>query len=404
MTPFHFPGTPAWLGFAHPWAFALLLLLPLIWWLWLRADRRPVLRFSALSSLRDAGGAAARRARLILPVLRTIGLVALTVAVARPQQADESTRVFAEGVAIQLVIDTSRSMEDFDLSPPGRRGDDQLSRLDVVKNVIRRFVTGDEKDGLAGRPNDLIGVIRFARYADSVCPLTLDHENLLKVLQATSFAGEEFVAEARRLQNKPMLSRADEARLEELMRAAAAEGGTAIGAGLALAVERLRDLKRTSGAGDQLVIKSKVVILLTDGENNVDEIVRRYGADPMLVAMPPVQAGELAAKEGIKVYTILAGTGEVQRMGISNRIVGRLPVKDDDLRKIADLTGGKFYRATDLASLEDVYREIDQLERTRTEERRFLRWGELSLPWLVIAFAAISLQLLLDSTRLRKIP
>src|SRR5262249_3255124 len=152
----------------------------------------------------------ARRARVILPILRTVALLGLTVAAARPQKADESTRQFAEGVAIQLVIDTSRSMEDVDLSPPGLPKDRQMSRLDVIKDVVKRFISGDEKRKLPGRPNDLIGLVRFARYADSVCPLTLDHENLQKVLDATSYAGEEFMVEARKLQNKPMLSRADE--------------------------------------------------------------------------------------------------------------------------------------------------------------------------------------------------
>lgn len=411
MTPTTLPWLPEWLGFAHAWAFGLLALLPLLWWLWTRPSRRPVLRFSDLGPLREAGGIAARRARAILPALRSVALIALIVAVARPQRADESTRVFAEGVAIQLVIDTSLSMRDTDLSPT--KGDKAVTRLDVVKDVVRRFVAGDPARGLPGRPDDLIGLIRFARYADSRCPLTLDHRNLLKAIDDVTFAGGEMLAEMeeleKRIEKRPLrqATDAERRRYESLARALNMEQGTAIGAGLALAVERLHDLKRTVGSGERLTIKSRVVILLTDGENNIEEIASRSEPDPALIAMPPVEAGKLAAASGIKVYTILAGTGEVEyrRMLDGTQVpVGRLPVRDDDLVKIAEMTGGKHYRATDADALADVYREIGELERTRTEERRYLRWGELSLPWLVVAFAALSLQTLLEATRLRKIP
>jgi Ca-activated chloride channel family protein len=333
---------------AYPWVFALLAVLPVLWWLWLRPGRRPVIRFSSLASVRAAGGGVARRARLLLPVLRTAALASLIVAVARPQKADQSSQVFAEGIAIQMVVDTSGSMSDLDLSPRGKR----LTRLDVVKEVFRRFVKGD--DALPGRPNDLIGMVRFARYADSVCPLTLDHDSLLSVLDSAPIV-----------------------RSRE-------EDGTAIGDGLALAVERLKDLKRTTGTGQQLTITSRIAILLTDGENN-------FGA------ISPEQAGELAATYGIRVYTILAGTGR-------NAGAFRLPVDDADLKRIAEVTGGRFFQARDGASLARIYEEIDRLERTKVEERRFVRWGELSHWWLVAAFACIGLQTLLDATRLRKIP
>jgi Ca-activated chloride channel family protein len=284
----------------------------------------------------------------MLPVLRLAALAGLIVAVARPQRPDETSQLYAEGIAIQMVVDTSSSMRDLDLSPPGQK----WTRLDVVKDAFRRFVIGDGE--LPGRPNDLVGMIRFARYPDSVCPLTLDHKALLDVLDQTRFV----------------------ARREE--------DATAIGDALALAVERLKDLRRTSGSGAQYAITSRVVILLTDGENNTGEI-------------EPETAGKLAATFGVKVYTILAGTGRVSGWF-------REPVDDRVLRQIADATGGKYFHATDRDSLVKIYAAIDQLERTKTEERRFVRWGELGWPLLLAAFICLAAQALLDATWLRKIP
>ena len=350
MTHISLPLTPDWVLWPLPWVWALVLLalLPLLWVLWLRRGRRTAIRFSDLGSLRAAGGAWPRRLRLILPTLRTGALACLIVAVARPQRPDEASQIYAEGIAIQMVVDVSRSMSDVDLSPAGRR----MTRLDVVKDVFRRFVQGDGE--LPGRPNDLIGMIRFALYPDSVCPLTLDHNALEDVLAETQ-----------------LVQRDD-------------ENFTAIGDALALAVGRMRDLKRTSGTGLQYTITSRIIILLTDGENNAGDI-------------PPEQAGELAATSGIKVYTILAGTG-------GRRGWFRNPVDDRPLRHIAEITGGRHFHAQDRASLAEVYQEIDKLERTKTEERRFVRWGELSRPWLLAAFACVCLQTFLGATRLRKIP
>ncbi len=345
------PFTPEWLFFPEPWVWALLALplLPLAWVLWLHRSRRPALRYSSLDGLRALAGPWPRRARLLIPLLTTIALACLIVAVARPQRADESSRIFARGIAIQMVIDTSSSMSDDDLSPRGKR----MTRLDVVKDVFRRFVMGDDK--LPGRPNDLIGMIRFARYADSAVPLTLDRRNLIEMLAQLPLTPE----------NSP-------------------DNGTAIGDALALAVERLKDLKRTAGSGEQLEIESRIVILLTDGENNLGEF-------------SPTKAGELAATFGIKVYTIAAGTGAA--MG------GRhIPIDDSDLRDIAAKTGGKHFSARDAKALEQVYEEIDKLERTRVEERAYTRYGDLAGPWLIAALAALALRASLDATILRKAP
>ena len=349
-------GTPVPLFFApgvywaHPWVLAAIPLLPLLWLLWRRPTRAPVLRFSGLDGLRAAGGAASRRARLSLPILRTAALACLLVVVARPVLPDETSRIFAEGIAIEMVVDTSSSMSDTDLSPRGQR----RTRLDVVKDVFRKFVLGE--NDLPGRRNDLIGMTRFARYADSLCPLTLDHDALLDVLEKT-----------------------------DTVRPNSPEDGTAIGDGLGLAVERLRDLMRTTGSGEQVKITSRVVILLTDGENNFGMV-------------SPEQAGELAATHGIKVYTILAGLGQRLPFG------GRMPVDDRPLRHIAEVSGGRHFTARDADSLKEIYEQIDQLERTRVEERTSVRWSDLAAPWLMTAFVCLAVQTFLEATRMRKIP
>ncbi len=391
--------------FAYPWVLLLLLLLPALWWLWLRPSRRATIRFSGLGELRQAGGQTARRARHVLPVLRTAALACLIIAAARPQRADESSRVFAEGVAIQMVIDTSGSMWDHDLSPPGQ----PMSRLDVVKDVARRFIAGDE--GTPGRKDDLIGLIRFARYADSVCPLTLDHDAVLETLTTFHYIGEDLDKEFQRAMAARDLRRA-QALADQISTLRLEDDGTAIGDALALAVERLTDLKRTAGGGEQLAIKSRVIILLTDGENNTSGLLAGPGQDPRALTREQLdqlldQAADAAAANGIKVYTILAGTGEAEgfrRPDGSVVITGRKPVRDAQLRRVATVTGGQYFTARDADALRRVYAEIDRLERTRTEERRFVRWGELARPWLVAAFACAALQTLLEATRLRKIP
>lgn len=356
MTHVHLPLTPSWLLWPQPWAWTLLLiaLLPVLLTLWRHASRRAAIRFSSLAAAGGAGGRWRRWVRGLLPMLRSAALLCLIVAAARPQSADETRRVVIEGVAIHMVLDTSWSMTDLDLSPTDRR----QSRLDIVKEVFRRFVKGN--DSLPGRPSDLIGIIRFARHADSICPLTLDHEALLAALDPLDVAVNEL--------GRP---------LEESRQ-------TAIGDGLALAVEHLKDLQRTTGSGDQYTITSRVIVLLTDGENNAGRIT-------------PAQAGALAAHFGIRVYTILAGTG--QRVGDR-----RLPVDDRVLRRIADISGGRHFQARDRAALDAIYAEINELERSRAEERRYVQWRELSWGWLLIAFACLSLQTLLDATWLRKIP
>jgi Ca-activated chloride channel family protein len=223
--------------------------------------------------------------------------------------------------------------------------------------VFRDFVLG--KDGAGqGRDDDTIGLVAFAGYADSLCPLTLDHGNL------TVLAEDLEIVKQR------------------------SEDGTAIGEGLALAVERLR--KDPS--------KSKVIILLTDGVNNRGTV-------------SPMQAAELATAENIKVYCIGAGTQGFapvpQHDPFSGRIVLRrayVEIDEQTLKEIADKTGGRYFRATDIDSLTEIYREIDQLERTKVTELRYLQYHEHYLMFVVFGLSLIGIAAVAEGSLFRRLP
>lgn len=360
------------LHFQHPWVLLHLPLAALPWWRYLARAQRPALRYSSVAALRAVAGTWAVRLRFLVPLLRTLALALLIVCCARPRKPNELTQVDAEGIAIQIVVDRSGSMEAMDFTVGGR----QVDRLTAVKKVVRDFVRGD--DALPGRPNDLIGAIVFARFADSRCPPTLNHDFLVKTLADT-----------------PIVSRE--------------EDGTAIGDGLALGVERLRSLESPKGPRVSGAIKSRVIILLTDGENNAGDIT-------------PEKAAELATAFGIKVYTIGVGTRGTAPFPVvdpfsGRRVLRQMPVRIDEaqLKRIADATGGKYFRATDTDSLSAIYGEIDRLEKTRTQERRYMEYKELATQWvpvgsvrvpplLACVFALLFAERLLAETRLRTLP
>jgi Ca-activated chloride channel family protein len=249
-----------------------------------------------------------------------------------------------------LAVDTSGSMRALDLSERNR----ELTRLDAVKNVFEQFVIGGK--ALGGRPDDAIGLVAFARYADTRSPLTLDHGNLVTAARHLDFARED-------------------------------EDGTAIGAGLELAVQRLAEYKA----------HSRVAILLTDGESNVHDIDEDQAIDD-------------AIKHGIKVYTIGAGTTGVAPVrvdrGDGNTQLMQMSVSIDEtlLRKIADKTGGQYFRATDNASLKKIYAQIDKLERTTIEEERFTEYHQFYGWFVAGGLALAALAFLLRGTVLRRLP
>lgn len=344
--------------FESPWM--LLLLVPLAALIVWRRRNRVSLRFSSTLVARSVAGSWRSRLARVPLILRILALIALVIAMARPQQGSERVRDISRGVAIGMVVDRSSSM--------GERmnfGGRNLTRLDGVKRVFREFI--DPAAGeLEGRPNDLIGMTTFARYADSVCPLTLSHDTLLELLGTVNLAEDRN------------------------------EDGTAIGDAVALAAARLREaeqtLERQSGEGSVYEIKSKIIVLLTDGENNAgDRSVR--------------DAGELCREWGVKVYAI--GVGDDH--GVQTPF-GRLTVPirrgfdDRALREIADITGGKYWLATDADTLRSVHAEIDQLEKSEFEAVRYLDYREAFAPWALAALALLSIETLLRQTVWRTVP
>jgi Ca-activated chloride channel family protein len=336
--------------FRDPLLLWLALLAPLIFFL---ASRSPsVVRFSSLTLLDRAVRSWRVRLSQLPALLMAIGAASLAVALAGPRTPDAQTKVSREGIAIMAVIDRSGSMHARDLV----KDDLSVDRLEVVKDVFRQFVLGGEAGG--GRPDDMIGLIAFAGYADSLCPLTLDHANLASMAGDLQIVGER------------------------------AEDGTAIGDGLALAVERLR----------QSTAKSKVVILLTDGVNNAG-------------AIDPEQAAELAAAHHMKVYCIGAGTDGLAPFPAVDPFSGRqrlepmyVEIDEETLQAIARETGGRYFRATDKESLAEVYAEIDRLERTAVTEVRYLQYTEHYSAFVLAGMSLVGVAAIANSTVFRTLP
>jgi Ca-activated chloride channel family protein len=267
----------------------------------------------------------------------------LIVALARPQKRLEETTVETKGIDIALAVDLSTSMFAEDFSYKGKR----QNRLDAVKDVVRDFIRS--------RSGDRIAMVAFAARAYTASPLTTDYNYLLANLNRIYIG---------------ML-----------------EDGTAIGNGLAAALNRIKDTKASS----------KVVILLTDGRNNMGTI-------------SPMTAAEAARALNVRVYTIGAGSkGPVpypMKDPFGNTVYQQVEIDVDDetLTDIARLTGGQYYRATDFASLKKVYTEIDKLEKTRFEEKRFFEYKEYFHYFLIAALVLLLLETGLKNTVLRRIP
>ena len=325
-----------------PWMLLLLALVPLL----ARPRRRgapPALPYPVLDALRAVGPGRRARWRWLLTALRVAALALLVVGLARPQLGRASTQVRAEGIDIMLAVDLSSSMlaEDFQLDG------DRANRLEAVKSVVREF--------LDKRPNDRVGLVLFASRPYTQSPLTLDHGWLLANL--------------------------DRAHIGMI------EDGTAVGSALASAVGRLQGSEA----------KSKIVILLTDGQSNAGKV-------------PPLTAAESARALGYRVYTIGAGTRgtapypQVDPFG--RKVYVNMPVDVDEatLQKIADETGGRYFRATDTESLRKIYADIDQLETTSLEGLQYLDYDELYV-WLVLAAVVLLAgEAVLAQTWLRVLP
>ena len=323
--------------------FLLLLLIPyLIWYLMYRKKSEPTMRMSDTMAFRYAPRSWKVALMPLQQLLRIAVFVLLVIVLARPQTRNSWKNKTMEGIDIMLAMDVSTSMLAEDLKP---------NRMEAAKQVAAEFV--------AGRPNDNIGLAIFAGEAFTQCPMTTDHASLLNLLQnvRTDIAQRGLI-----------------------------EDGTAIGMGLANAVSRLKDSKA----------KSKVVILLTDGSNNRGDL-------------SPMTAAEIAKSFGIRVYTIGVGTNKVAPYPMS--VAGgiqyvNIPVEIDTkmLSEIAAATDGEFYRATNNRELQNIYKEIDKLEKTKLNVKQFSKRYEAYQPYAIAAMLLLLLEILLRITIFRKLP
>ncbi len=332
--------------FANKEYFLLLLLaVPYILWYFLyRRKTEPTMRMSDTHAYRFTSKSWRQRLIHLPMLLRLLAFTLVVVVLARPRTHNSWGERSVEGIDIMLAMDVSTSMLAMDMSP-------SPNRLEAAKEVAAEFISG--------RPDDNIGLTIFAGEAFTQCPMTVDHQTLLNLLHnvRTDIAKNGLI-----------------------------EDGTAIGMGLSNAVGRLKDSKA----------KSKVVILLTDGSNNRGDI-------------SPMTAASIAKSLGVRVYTIAVGTNKVARypleVGGTTQYVN-VPVEIDSktLSDIAATTDGQFYRATNMAALKQIYKEIDKLEKTKIDVRKFSKFYEAYQPFALLAILALLLELLLRNTVLRRIP
>lgn len=318
----------------QPWFLLLLALPPLLWFVGKRLQKPPVIRFAAARIFAKATTFQSSWTKALCNALYYIGCSCLIVGLARPQFGVATSRVRTSGIDIMLLLDVSLSMlsEDFSI------GSQRASRLEVVKQVTEKFISG--------RPDDRIGIIAFSGRAYLVSPLTLDHKWLIENLARLNL---------RRVGDQTALG------------PSLVEDGTAIGSALATGANRLRD-KRA---------KSRVMVLLTDGDNNAGKI-------------PPLTAAEAAAAIGIKIYTIGAGTNGLVPFphsdGFGNTYYSQeyMPFKEDTCREIARIGGGVFFRAVDTKTLKEIFNQIDQFEKTDLEVQKYQNYQDI-FGWLLAA-------------------
>lgn len=329
--------------FASPWFLLLLLLVPLLAWLRGRQGPQPAFVYSSVQLVRGILGLTRSRSGSLLLKLRWLVLALFILALARPQLGEGEAKLKASGIDIVVALDLSGSMasEDFELG--GRRA----NRLEVAKDVLQQFIRK--------RPNDRIGLVAFAGRAYIASPLTLDHDFLLENV----------------------------ARLQ----LGAIEDGTAIGSALVAALNRLRDIKADS----------KVVILMTDGQNNAGKV-------------PPLTAAEAAEKLAVKVHTIgvgIRGTApfpQTDPFGRRVYVQREVDIDEDTLTKIAQRTGGRYFRADSSDTLRQIYDEIDRMEKTEVEVRKYQRYRDL-FPWVILpGLSLLLLEVILANTVWRTLP
>jgi len=358
-----------------PLVLLLFFILPVLAFLYLRKKRTAGVKFPSLMDMKNCRISARIRLRPLLLIARLVCIGLLIVALARPRKGTVLSEISTEGVAIEVVADRSGSMQT-EMDYYGQN----LNRLEVVKKVLSDFIEGN-KNNMVGRSNDLVGLVIFARYADTICPLVLSHNVLLEFLKKTEIVGLR------------------------------SEDGTAIGDAIALAAARLKkaeeEIKQRNAqliqAGEKKLdeqqggfkIKSKVMILLTDGMNNAGE-------------HNPLQAAELAKEWGIKIYTI--GIGSDQAYATIQTPLGayKMPtgqsLDEGLLKAIAETTGGFYGRADNAKTLHSIVEKIDKLEKSEVKSIQYTQYAELFGPWTLAALLVLVLEMLASCTVFRKIP
>jgi Ca-activated chloride channel family protein len=327
-----------------PWAFALLGFIPIFIWRFGRPGGAPAIRFSGVSILKTLGTPVKERWGRVRLGLLLLGWTAMALAMARPQLAKDVEVIKASGVDILIALDVSRSMlaEDFTI------GSQRATRIEAVKQITEEFIEG--------RPNDRIGIIAFAGRPYLVSPLTLNHDWLKQNLKRIKIG--------------------------------MVEDGTAIGSALASASRRL---------GDNPEAHTRLIVLLTDGDNNAGQI-------------SPNTAAEAAHALGMKVYTICAGSRGYAPIPVRDMFGNTtyqqvlVTVDEAQVRKVAEIGGGKFYRATDSESLRNIFSEIDQLEKVPVEAQRSRSFRELFFWPLGFGVALTAFSLLWSLSLGRRLP
>ncbi len=320
--------------FAEPGFFWLLLIVPLMiaYYYWRNQQLQGLLGMSSTKGFALAKKNPVRMWRHYAIVLRCLALIALITALARPQSALSWQNETTEGIDIMIATDISGSMLSEDFKP---------NRLEAGKNIAIDFIKN--------RPGDLIGLVVFSGESFTQCPLTIDHDVLINLFHD--------------IKNGMI------------------DDGTAIGMGLATAVNRLKDSEA----------KSKVIILLTDGVNNMGSI-------------PPITAAEIAKQFGVRVYTVGLGTNGSAPYPFKDQFgivhYQQIPVEIDEatLGKIASITGGKYFRARNNTDLSEIYQQIDKMEKVKIAVTRYHKKTEHYLPFAIIALVLLSLEVLLSNT------
>jgi len=318
--------------------FLLLLLIPIVfWYVWEMYKSEASLQISSHRNLINFPRSRKIKFRYIPFILRILAITSIIIALARPQASNSWRTQNTEGIDIMMALDLSGTMLAEDLKP---------NRLEAAKSVATEFILS--------RPNDNIGLVVFARESFTQCPLTIDHAVLINLFNGVRYG--------------------------------LINDGTAIGLGLANAVNRIKDSKS----------KSKVIILLTDGSNNCGDIA-------------PITAAEIAKTFGIRIYTVGVGTTGIVNIPVPTPMgIQYQQVQSDfdakSLKDIANLTGGKFYNATDNSKLRRIYQSIDQLEKTKISVREYSKKNEQFYVFSILAFLFLSLEILIRNTILRRIP